>query len=41
MKKKFLSVLTGVGLASLILLLSSGTGAATSADGYPLVCRGS
>src|SRR5215212_9412844 len=41
MKKKFLSVLTAVGLASLILQLPSGAGAATSADGYPLVCRGS
>src|SRR5215213_4648201 len=41
MKKNFLSVLAGVGLASLILQLPSGAGAATSADGYPLVCRGS
>ena len=40
MKRRFLSVLIVVGLASLIFQLFSDTRAARLADSYPLVCRG-
>jgi len=41
MKTRFLSVLIGVGMASLIFQLFSETRAARLADDYPLICRGS
>jgi hypothetical protein len=41
MKKILLSALLGIGMASLIGQLFSGTRAARFADSYPLVCRGS
>jgi hypothetical protein len=41
MKRIFLSALIGVGVASLICQLFSGTRAARLTEDYPLVCRGS
>jgi len=40
MKRRFLSLLIGVGMVALIFPLFSGNRAARLADDYPLVCRG-
>src|SRR5882762_7212533 len=41
MKRRFLSLLIGVGMVALIFPLFSGNRAARLAESYPLVCRGS